>query len=196
MLMFSFFTVFIMSSWNSGSWKSSEAKYNSMINTNNSKYKPLYNLNSAYNSPGNHNNSPGNRFGPVGSPNMPHSQESWSQSPGGSSLNSPASSYGSPASASGCYGHQVRGHPGCTLCYQNKELKAVYMSHSLKDTQGKVTCPVLYANVCPYCKATGPDAHTKNYCPYNPQQHSFKSYLKYRNASGGSYDNQSSKGKY
>ncbi|KAL1457395.1 hypothetical protein WDU94_007632 [Cyamophila willieti] len=119
------------------------------------------------------------------------SSNSWNSS----SSSSSSSPYSSPGSGDDLYGSQ-RGSsggrnnlPGCVLCFQNKEMKAVYMSHTIKDGNGQVTCPVLYNNVCPHCGATGPSAHTKNYCPQNPNKYSFKEYLKYRNASGGKYEN-------
>uniref|UniRef100_A0A8D8ZIH3 Nanos homolog 3 n=1 Tax=Cacopsylla melanoneura TaxID=428564 RepID=A0A8D8ZIH3_9HEMI len=121
-----------------------------------------------------------------------NSSSTWKSSPSSSS----SSHYSSPGSGDDRFG----GHscssgaggrnnlPGCVLCFQNNKMKAVYMSHTIKDGNGHVTCPVLYKNVCPYCGATGSLAHTKNYCPQNPNKYSFKEYLKYRNASGGKYE--------
>ena len=37
----------------------------------------------------------------------------------------------------------------------NNESEAVYTSHVLKDTDGKVVCPALYVYVCPICNNTG-----------------------------------------
>ncbi|KAI5703883.1 nanos homolog 2 [Diaphorina citri] len=110
------------------------------------------------------------------------------------SSTSPGSSFNSPRSLYMNYSNNINGNgrkgiPGCTFCFQNKEIKAIYLSHSVKNGVGQVTCPVLYNNVCPYCQATGPQAHTKNYCLQNPNKESFKTYLKYRNASGGNYGN-------
>ena len=48
----------------------------------------------------------------------------------------------------------------CVLCRTNGEPRVVFESHSLKDDVGLVTCPVLYSYVCPYCGATGPQAHS------------------------------------
>lgn len=42
-----------------------------------------------------------------------------------------------------------------------------YLSHTLKNDDGLVTCPVLSAYICPICGATGPVAHTIKYCPNN-----------------------------
>lgn len=112
-----------------------------------------------------------------------------------SSFSSPGSYYGNDSHGNASPGnHSNRGRgnqgnqPGCVLCFQNKEIKSVYMNHTVKNAQGEVTCPVLYRNVCPYCGATGANSHTKKYCPQNPDSKSFKDYLKYRNASGGKYE--------
>lgn len=53
----------------------------------------------------------------------------------------------------------------CSLCKSNREPKQIYTSHWIRDLHGKVTCPVLYANKCQLCGATGPDSHTRSYCP-------------------------------
>uniref|UniRef100_A0A8D8ZK22 Nanos homolog 3 n=1 Tax=Cacopsylla melanoneura TaxID=428564 RepID=A0A8D8ZK22_9HEMI len=118
-----------------------------------------------------------------------NSSSTWKSSP------SSSSHYFSPGSGDDRFGgHSCSSSggrnnlPGCVLCFQNNKMKAVYMSHTIKDGNGHVTCPVLYKNVCPYCGATGSLAHTKNYCPQNPNKYSFKEYLKYRNASGGKYE--------
>ena len=42
-----------------------------------------------------------------------------------------------------------------TMCQNNNESEAVYTSHVLKDTDGKVVCPALYVYVCPICNNTG-----------------------------------------
>ena len=41
------------------------------------------------------------------------------------------------------------------MCQNNNESEAVYTSHVLKDTDGKVVCPALYVYVCPICNNTG-----------------------------------------
>ncbi|KAK6989825.1 nanos 1-like isoform X2, partial [Biomphalaria glabrata] len=50
---------------------------------------------------------------------------------------------------------------------QNGETEEYYKSHNLKDAKGKIVCPTLRSFVCPYCKATGSNAHTASYCPSN-----------------------------
>lgn len=69
--------------------------------------------------------------------------------------------------ASDFCGRQKPVHKGriCTLCKTNGEKSAVYESHQLKDSAGRVVCPVLFAYTCPRCGATGSSAHTINYCP-------------------------------
>ena len=55
----------------------------------------------------------------------------------------------------------------CVFCRNNGEEESFYASHSLKDLEGRVTCPVLRAYTCPICGANGDDAHTIKYCPKN-----------------------------
>ncbi|CAF0841394.1 unnamed protein product [Adineta ricciae] len=52
----------------------------------------------------------------------------------------------------------------CVFCRNNGENELIYSSHSLKDSMGNVTCPILRAYQCPICGATGPQAHTIKYC--------------------------------
>jgi hypothetical protein len=52
----------------------------------------------------------------------------------------------------------------CTFCKNNGEKEEVYCSHLLKDSTGKITCPVLKTHVCPICHETGEKAHTLTYC--------------------------------
>lgn len=57
----------------------------------------------------------------------------------------------------------------CVFCRNNGESETFYTSHYLKDSEGKVTCPVLRAYTCPLCGANGDAAHTIKYCPENSQ---------------------------
>ncbi|KAG8200305.1 hypothetical protein JTE90_028489 [Oedothorax gibbosus] len=57
----------------------------------------------------------------------------------------------------------------CNLCRQNGECRAFYLDHPIKDSMGRVVCPVLYKVVCPICNATGENAHTMFYCPLKRQ---------------------------
>ena len=53
----------------------------------------------------------------------------------------------------------------CRFCEKNGEREEIYMSHPLKDSLGKVVCPVLRNHKCPKCKESGDYAHTIKYCP-------------------------------
>lgn len=55
----------------------------------------------------------------------------------------------------------------CVFCRNNGEPLSVYGSHVLKDTYGRVTCPILRRYTCPICGCSGDDAHTIKYCPMN-----------------------------
>ncbi len=57
----------------------------------------------------------------------------------------------------------------CVFCRNNGESESFYTSHCLKDSEGKVTCPVLRAYTCPLCGANGDLSHTIKYCPENSQ---------------------------
>ena len=53
----------------------------------------------------------------------------------------------------------------CVFCKNNGEDERFYLSHTLKDDSGAVSCPILRAYVCPICGASGAVAHTIKYCP-------------------------------
>ncbi|XP_066063835.1 nanos homolog 3 [Chamaea fasciata] len=53
----------------------------------------------------------------------------------------------------------------CSFCQHNGEAPGMYQSHSLRDTQGRLQCPVLRSYVCPQCGATQDQAHTRRFCP-------------------------------
>ncbi len=53
----------------------------------------------------------------------------------------------------------------CNFCKNNGEVEAIYSSHNMKDSLGKVTCPILRDFKCPKCGESGDYAHTNKYCP-------------------------------
>lgn len=58
----------------------------------------------------------------------------------------------------------------CVFCRNNGESREFYSSHTLKDVDGKTSCPILRAYTCPLCKANGDNSHTIKYCPkYTPK---------------------------
>ena len=57
----------------------------------------------------------------------------------------------------------------CVFCKNNGEDETYYLGHTLKDDDGRVCCPVLFAYTCPLCGACGPVAHTIKYCPKNKE---------------------------
>lgn len=54
----------------------------------------------------------------------------------------------------------------CVFCRNNGEKEPIYTSHTLKDAQNNVACPILRLYQCPICHASGDQAHTIKYCPY------------------------------
>jgi len=58
----------------------------------------------------------------------------------------------------------------CVFCRNNGESREFYSSHTLKDSEGNTSCPILRAYTCPLCKANGDNSHTIKYCPkYTPK---------------------------
>ena len=64
-------------------------------------------------------------------------------------------------------GHRLK---SCTFCRTNGEAEVIFTSHSLKDADGKITCPILMQYSCPVCGASGEKTHTKKYCPMLQRQ--------------------------
>lgn len=59
----------------------------------------------------------------------------------------------------------------CVFCKNLPNHNDSYKTHWLKDSQNKVTCPVLRAYNCPLCNNKGGDAaHTVRYCPLKRQR--------------------------
>ena len=54
----------------------------------------------------------------------------------------------------------------CVFCRNNGENEQIYTSHTLKDAQNGVACPILRLYQCPICHASGDQAHTIKYCPF------------------------------
>ena len=52
----------------------------------------------------------------------------------------------------------------CILCKNNGKCRDFYTNHMLKDSRGKVTCPVLRDIICPASGATRDNAHTLSHC--------------------------------
>ncbi len=77
----------------------------------------------------------------------------------------------------------------CVFCRNNGESESVYATHSIKASDGRITCPVLRAYTCPICGAHGDEAHTIKYCPRNLEAGEFsrsvaRPHGRLRNATG------------
>ncbi|CAD5119614.1 DgyrCDS8215 [Dimorphilus gyrociliatus] len=59
----------------------------------------------------------------------------------------------------------------CVFCKNNRTASSTYMSHTIRDNDNKITCPLLRAYVCPVCFANGDNAHTIRYCPLTMYPH-------------------------
>ncbi len=59
----------------------------------------------------------------------------------------------------------------CSFCKNNGEKEDIFNSHPLKDSLGKVVCPILREYVCPKCGESGDYAHTNKYCPETQRKH-------------------------
>ncbi|XP_060584089.1 uncharacterized protein LOC132740241 [Ruditapes philippinarum] len=57
----------------------------------------------------------------------------------------------------------------CAFCKRNRERREFYTTHVVKDSWGKVICPILRKYTCPICGATGDGAHTLRHCPARPR---------------------------
>ncbi|XP_043234304.1 uncharacterized protein LOC122387827 [Amphibalanus amphitrite] len=57
------------------------------------------------------------------------------------------------------------GKSACAFCRKNGESKEIVTSHDLRDSSGRVLCPILRSHVCELCHLTGDHAHTRTYCP-------------------------------
>lgn len=92
--------------------------------------------------------------------------------PNDSNPMSPVSSLCSPASStvSQCFQKNVNYKSKsptleCSFCKKNGENEEIYLSHNLKDSLGKLSCPILREFKCPKCGESGDYAHTNKYCP-------------------------------
>lgn len=66
----------------------------------------------------------------------------------------------------------------CVFCKNNGEQPEIFSSHILKDSEGRILCPILRKYVCPLCGVSGDDAHTIRYCPKNEGNFSSVALLK------------------
>lgn len=69
----------------------------------------------------------------------------------------------------------------CSFCRNNDEDEVIYTSHQLKDSLGRVTCPILKAHACPICGATGDLSHTLKYCPILQKKSKLQKILRHAN---------------
>ena len=89
-----------------------------------------------------------------------------SESDGSSPMSSPASNESSPSrTMSSMNKSPPKTFIKCSFCENNGEKKEIYMSHPLKDSLGKIVCPILRQFACPKCGESGDYAHTNKYCP-------------------------------
>ncbi|KAL8164521.1 UNVERIFIED_CONTAM: hypothetical protein K2H54_052918 [Gekko kuhli] len=72
----------------------------------------------------------------------------------------------------------------CSFCKHNGESRSIYASHSLKDREGRVQCPILRQYTCPQCGASGDRAHTRRFCPLTGQGYTSVYHSSQRNSAG------------
>jgi hypothetical protein len=69
----------------------------------------------------------------------------------------------------------------CVFCRNNGETEQIFTSHTLKDANNNVACPILRMYQCPICHASGDQAHTIKYCPYANKESACMSLFKDNN---------------